>query len=591
MNLEPVAEPEPMEPLTGDPGVLGTPTRAMPTDVVREFKTGIVQRAAELKRAEVQNIVRKKVREEMLDKRRMPSMQAQVVEPPASMEIDEKEPTPAIVLDAEADVVESQAMEVEEPTPAIVLDESPDIDFEDVVRPIKIGHDQDAIRTRRTGARNVIRKKTREEMLDKRRKPQSPVHVDFSERIRPYKVGHEQDKIRTRRTDTRAVDRKKTREEMLDKRRKGSVTSLLAPAAIPKPVPVQIAAPKTKEYGSRSRAKERRTEARAPANVAQTRAEVPAVTVASPMSKVKKRRRKSRQESISRVKALLKGDRKPPFKVVDPTKVPLPQSPKRDPNMPSLEPDSPDIEDRPFFNYGKRRRRRPVKKEIKTEDKKPTPMDIDIKFKPKPIRKRPPPKPRKRRRVADDDSGVKAIRMPKLEPGTPPAKPKPKPKPKAKESKPEPVQKQRAASPRGRRGDGSRTSADMRVAPTQQVTVAGGRESAGLQSLIKKIEELLLDRKKEKLKTNQKKKLSNAKKVYRDYRKSKLAEVKRNHKEFKRKQLLRIRRLPTADRPAARKKLNDEIKAREADLKRRLPSKISPEALQKLFAGNKTKAI
>ena len=129
--------------------------------------------------------------------------------------------------------------------------------------------------------------------------------------------------------------------------------------------------------------------------------------------------------------------------------------------------------------------------------------------------------------------------------------PEPKPKPKKKKKRKPLVKsisaesyKVRKASPkkekivyreRERRG----TSADMKVAPTQQVTVAGSSGSAGIAALTQKIDELLKANKEAKNKSARTKAYTAAKKQYRAYRKKMVGAVKSQNKEIKKRELAR----------------------------------------------------
>ena len=79
------------------------------------------------------------------------------------------------------------------------------------------------------------------------------------------------------------------------------------------------------------------------------------------------------------------------------------------------------------------------------------------------------------------------------------------------------------------RGDGGRGS-DMKVAPTQQVTVAGGGQ-AGLGQLVAKIDQLLKENRESKRKAAGKKAYGQAKKQYRAYRKKMVGVPPKDHTE------------------------------------------------------------
>ena len=115
----------------------------------------------------------------------------------------------------------------------------------------------------------------------------------------------------------------------------------------------------------------------------------------------------------------------------------------------------------------------------------------------------------------------------------------------------------------------------MKVAPTQQVTVAGGGQAAGIGALVAKIDQLLKEQREAKKKTAGKKAFGAAKKQYKAYRKKMFATIKAQNKQIKKKELARIRRLPTNEREKARGVLKARLIQREKALKEKLPSKIS----------------
>ena len=108
-----------------------------------------------------------------------------------------------------------------------------------------------------------------------------------------------------------------------------------------------------------------------------------------------------------------------------------------------------------------------------------------------------------------------------------------------------------------------------------------------MRELIKRIDALLKERTTSKRKQDQRKAFSKAHQVYKNYRKDMLSTVKKENKEIKRKALAKIRKMNIDNRPAARKALNEQLKKREKAVKDKLPSKITPEQLQKLV-GNRT---
>ena len=128
----------------------------------------------------------------------------------------------------------------------------------------------------------------------------------------------------------------------------------------------------------------------------------------------------------------------------------------------------------------------------------------------------------------------------------------------------------------------------MKVAPTQQVTVAGGQQ-AGLGQLVAKIDQLLKAQSESKKKTAGKKHFTAAKKQYREYRKKMLASVKTQNKDIKKRELARIRKLPTNQRAKARGDLKERLKARTKAVQEKLPSKVTgPGHLQSLIARSRT---
>ena len=137
------------------------------------------------------------------------------------------------------------------------------------------------------------------------------------------------------------------------------------------------------------------------------------------------------------------------------------------------------------------------------------------------------------------------------------AAPKPAPKPAPTPPEPPKAKKAKPASPKRRkqvrfepsRGRGT----DMKVAPTQQVTVTPTQQSsaAGMGNLSAKIDELLRRSKESKRKGKAKSALSGAKKQYREYRKKALANVKNENKDIKKREAAKINKLPKAQRAAA----------------------------------------
>ena len=130
----------------------------------------------------------------------------------------------------------------------------------------------------------------------------------------------------------------------------------------------------------------------------------------------------------------------------------------------------------------------------------------------------------------------------------------------------------------------------MKVAPTQQVSVAGGQGSAaGIGALVSKIDQLLKAQMAEKKKGARKKAFNAAKKQYREYRKKMMASVKSQNKDIKKRELSRIRRLPADQRAKARADLKKRLSDRVQSVKKRLPTKVStPSDLQQLIAKTRT---
>jgi len=138
-------------------------------------------------------------------------------------------------------------------------------------------------------------------------------------------------------------------------------------------------------------------------------------------------------------------------------------------------------------------------------------------------------------------------------------------------------------------GRGRGSGSDMKVAPTQQVTVTptqqAGGQGAGIGDLTRKIDELLKQRDQKKRKGAQKKAYTDAKKQFKALRKQQIAKVKASNKEIKKVELVKIRKLPAKQRPGAKKKLRDFLKDREQKIKESMPSKItSPAQLSSMLA-------
>ena len=133
----------------------------------------------------------------------------------------------------------------------------------------------------------------------------------------------------------------------------------------------------------------------------------------------------------------------------------------------------------------------------------------------------------------------------------------------------------------------------MRVAPTQQSTVnvtptlqAGG---SGMGGLAAKIDELLRNQREAKKKTKAQKSFTAAKKQYSAYRKKAMANIKEQNKQIKARENAKIEKLPTKDRPAARKRLRGALKKRLDRVKQDLPGRVStPAQLTQLMKGFRT---
>ena len=209
-----------------------------------------------------------------------------------------------------------------------------------------------------------------------------------------------------------------------------------------------------------------------------------------------------------------------------------------------------------------------------------------------PLKPRPKPKPKRKPRPAPHRTTAKSIIIPSRprpalhrttvissKPHPVPAKPTPA-KPTPAPAKPAP------AKVVYREGLGRGSGSDMKVAPSQQVSVAapqstgtatgqGARENS---ELIKKINELLKSQKDSKRKKDGNKSYKAAKKQYRDYRKKQLAPMNKQNKEIKKRELAKIRRMPAAVRAKMRKQLAEKLKDRSDKIKKKLPAKISSPA-------------
>jgi hypothetical protein len=134
-----------------------------------------------------------------------------------------------------------------------------------------------------------------------------------------------------------------------------------------------------------------------------------------------------------------------------------------------------------------------------------------------------------------------------------------------------------------RRGDSGRTT----IAPSQQVSVPVTNTSPGIGILAAKIGELLKAKPKTKRKKNTH--FTQAKKQYKAVRTKRINQVKTENKDIRKREAAKIKKLPTKDRPAARKKLTAALKARLTKIKKEMPSKIeTPAQLSNLIKGIRT---
>ena len=182
-----------------------------------------------------------------------------------------------------------------------------------------------------------------------------------------------------------------------------------------------------------------------------------------------------------------------------------------------------------------------------------------------------PKKPKKRQLFAKSEA--KSVRIDKPEPDDPPPSPK-KPKKSSPKKVKAPVKRVQFQDRRSAAGD-SRN--DMKVAPTQQVSVNPTSQmgSAGMSAVLKKLDELIGKQKQATKKTQQKKGFAAVKKAYRDARKTKLAELKKQHKEIKKRELAKIKKLPAAQRPKMRAELKRKLKERSDKIKKSYPAKVA----------------
>ena len=142
-------------------------------------------------------------------------------------------------------------------------------------------------------------------------------------------------------------------------------------------------------------------------------------------------------------------------------------------------------------------------------------------------------------------------------------------------------------------GRGRGSSGDMKVAPTQQVSVPVSNVSRGDTSeLAKKIDLLLKLTASKKKKSAQRKGVTEAKKKYREMRNKAIASIKLENKEITKRENEKIKRLPAKQRAAARKSLRVQLKARIDKLKQKLPSKVKTEGqLRNLLSSFKSMKV
>ena len=200
--------------------------------------------------------------------------------------------------------------------------------------------------------------------------------------------------------------------------------------------------------------------------------------------------------------------------------------------------------------------------------KKPLTMTTTAAVDIKPVK---PKKPKKRQLFAKSEA--KSVRIDKPKPDDPPPSPK-KPKKSSPKKVKAPVKRVQFQDRRSAAGD-SRN--DMKVAPTQQVSVNPTSQmgSAGMSAVLKKLDELIGKQKQATKKTQQKKGFAAVKKAYREARKTKLAELKKQHKEIKKRELAKIKKLPAAQRPKMRAELKRKLKERSDKIKKSYPAKVS----------------
>ena len=130
------------------------------------------------------------------------------------------------------------------------------------------------------------------------------------------------------------------------------------------------------------------------------------------------------------------------------------------------------------------------------------------------------------------------------------------------------------------------------IAPTQQVSVPVTNTRSGISDLTGKIDALLKTAATKKSKRAKKSGFAQAKKQYRAVRKKRIDQVKSENKAIRKREAAKIKKMPTKDRAAARKKLTAALKARVATASKSMPSKIeTPGQLSNLMRGIRTLTV
>ena len=196
----------------------------------------------------------------------------------------------------------------------------------------------------------------------------------------------------------------------------------------------------------------------------------------------------------------------------------------------------------------------------------------------------PPPKPR----LTEALQGRVTI-FPKKTPKPTPPKPAPDSPPKRRARKARSPRSPRQRVGRGSAGRGS--TGPTTIAPTQQVSVPVTSTSTvpGIGLLASKIDALLRAALEKKGKKAQRSGFNKARKEYKQLRNKRIAQVKTENKAIGKRERAKIKKLPTKDRPAARKKLNAALKERIKKVKAKLPVKAeTPGVLSNLIRGLRT---